>query len=136
MERSRFWRLLTISLLGLIIVSCANVLPIRDVDSAPIVTGSGKPPPPDAVQKAIVRAGSMLNMRMSVVRPGVVQAIYAPRSDFTAVMEITYDAKTYNIHYKSSEGLSYDPGPRTIHKNYNTWVSNLQKRIDNELLTL
>ncbi len=136
MNRSWIRRKLTILLLGVIIVGCAGVLPVRDVDNQPIVTASGKPPAADNVQKAIIRAGSQLNMRMSVVRPGVILATYSPRSDFTAVMEVTYDSKAYSIHYKSSDGLNYDPQAHTIHKNYNSWVSNLQKRIDNELLAL
>jgi len=128
-------RLLTILALGLAIMACAGTLPVQNVDGAPITTGTGKPATLDAVQRAIVRAGSGLNMRMTVVSPGVVQAVYAPR-DFSATFEITYTVKNYNIHYKTSDHLNYDPATNTIHKSYNSWVANLQRRIDNELSAL
>ena len=137
MERSCLWkRRFTILLLGLAIVGCAGVLPVQDVNNAPVVTGSGKPATPDGVQKAIMAAGVSLNMRMAVIRPGLVQATYSPRGDFTAIMEVSYDTKAYSIRYKSSDGLNYDPQARTIHKNYNSWVTNLQKRIDSQLSLL
>ena len=135
MKHASLWREFTIVALGLLIVGCANVIPVKDLEGQPITTASGKPPSLDQAQKAIVRAGGSFNgMRMAVVRPGVVDATYAPRSDFTCVMEITFDSRSYNIRYKSSEGLSYDPAAHTIHKSYNSWVSNLAKRIDNEFM--
>lgn len=129
-------RAFLIALSAVMILGCASGTPIVNVENAPVTTGSGKQASMDGVQRAIIRAGSALNMRMAVIRPGLVQATYSPRGDFTAVMEVSFTTKAYDIRYKTSENLKYDPATNTIHKNYNSWVANLRRRIDNELAQL
>ena len=53
-----------------------------------------------------------------------------------AVVDIAYDAKSYNIRYKSRKGLLHGEADQTsghetreIHKNYNGWIENLNNAI-------
>lgn len=111
----------------------ACVQPIYNVKSAPIETPGGKPPTMAEVEKAIVRAGSALGWRMQPVQPGLVVGTLNLRSH-SAVVNVTYDTRTYNISYKDSTELNYDG--TNIHKNYNGWVQNLDKGIRAQLLNL
>jgi hypothetical protein len=49
-------------------------------------------------------------------------------------MDIKYNTKSYSIEYKDSQGLKYDG--TNIHKNYNSWVMNLDNRIRAQLSTM
>jgi hypothetical protein len=111
----------------------ACVQPIYNVKSAPVDAPGGKPPTMAEVEKAIVRAGSALGWRMQPVKEGHVVGTLHLRSH-TAVVDITYDTKTYNITYKDSMELNYDG--TNIHKNYNGWIQNLDKGIRTQLLNL
>lgn len=111
----------------------ACVQPIYNVQGAPVEAAGGKPPTMAEVEKAIVRAGSALGWRMQPVKPGVVVGTLHLRAH-TAVVEVTYDTRTYNITYKDSQELNYDG--TNIHKNYNGWVQNLDKGIRAQLLNL
>jgi hypothetical protein len=51
-----------------------------------------------------------------------------------AVVEIAYNAKSYSIAYKESNNLNYDG--KSIHRNYNGWIHNLQNAINVELNNL
>jgi hypothetical protein len=111
----------------------ACVQPIYNVKSAPVEAPGGKPPTMAEVEKAIVRAGSSLGWRMQPVKEGHVVGTLHLRAH-TAVVDITYDTKTYNITYKDSMELNYDG--TNIHKNYNGWIQNLDKGIRTQLLNL
>ena len=52
----------------------------------------------------------------------------------TAIVDITYDTRTYSIKYKDSTNLGYDG--RNIHSNYNGWIENLDKGIQTQLVNL
>ena len=47
---------------------------------------------------------------------------------------VVYDTKSYSIKYKDSSNLNYDG--KSIHKNYNGWVENLDKAIRSNLVAL
>ena len=63
--------------------------------------------------------------------PGVVNGTIHLRTH-TAVIDVEYTTKSYNIVYRSSENL--DVGNGQIHKNYNGWIENLNNAIRRELL--
>ena len=65
------------------------------------------------------------------VRAGVISGRLALRTH-VAVVEVTYDTKTYSIAYKDSVNLDFANG--TIHKNYNGWITNLDRAIRANLL--
>jgi hypothetical protein len=107
--------------------------PIRDVVSAPI------PPQPgltmEAIEKAILRAGLTLGWQMVPKGPGQVEGVLNLRKH-QAVVDITYDMKAYNITYKNSTNLDFNPANRTIHSNYNGWIQNLEKGIRAQVTVL
>jgi len=63
--------------------------------------------------------------------PGKVEGVLALRTH-RAVVDIDYDTKVYSIKYKDSVNLDYDG--KTIHKNYNGWVENLDRAIKSKLI--
>lgn len=85
------------------------------------------------VRSAVLRAGGVLGWRMHEESPGHVVGRIAI-DEHLAIIEVTYDEKSYGISYRDSTNLKYD-GKR-IQKDYNQWVRKLRKRIDHELQTL
>jgi hypothetical protein len=100
--------------------------PIRNVIDAPI------PPHPAAtmenLEKAVVRAGLTLGWRMTPKGPGKVEGVLDIRKH-QAIIDVTFDTKTYSITYRDSTNLDYKPENKTIHSNYNGWIQNLDKAI-------
>jgi len=84
------------------------------------------------VFKAIYKAGMARGWEMHKISDGLIEATYARRG-FTVTISINYNATSYSISYKSSEGLKYDPDSNTIHRNYNSWIQNLKRQINGEL---
>ncbi len=61
------------------------------------------------------------------------------RGKHTLVVDITYDKKSFEIQYKSSENLKYsvkDDGTKIIHRNANKWMGTVQQDIAKELVGL
>jgi hypothetical protein len=53
-----------------------------------------------------------------------------------AVVGVDYDPSKYSIRYKDSTNLRYDAETGVIHKNYNSWIQNLDAAIQRELANL
>jgi hypothetical protein len=130
MNMKRLTRMLLIVVPALLAIGCATV-PVENITGQSIDTN--RPASLDEIGNAIVRAGVSLNMQMKKVRPGIINAVYAIRG-VSATMEVKYSTKTYSIEYKDSSGLKYDG--TNIHKNYNSWVANLNNRIQAQLSSL
>jgi hypothetical protein len=90
--------------------------------------------------EAIRQAANEQGWRIIAEAPGVMQASLHVRSH-EAVVSIGFDESNFWIEYADSVNLDYSPdnlkrtrnrgeirGPR-IHRNYNTWVDQLAKRI-------
>ena len=107
------------------------VQPIQDVNDAPIV--SSKPVQAAQVKAAILVAGTSLGWKMEEVSPGHIRGTLNLRTH-TAIVDISYSTTKYSIVYKSSVNLNEKDGQ--IHRNYNSWVQNLSKKIGSELLPL
>ena len=105
--------------------------PIQNVNDAAIV--SAKPLSLAQVKLAIMSAGVTLGWNMAEESPGMIKATLNLRTH-TAVVKIPYDANKYSIIYMSSVNLDEKDGK--IHKNYNSWVQNLSKKIGTEALRL
>lgn len=84
------------------------------------------------VLKAIQRAGAGLGWIVKEVDGSNATAILNLRRH-QAIVDIAYSAKDYSITYKSSQALKYDPAENTIHKNYNSWIRNLDNAIQMQL---
>jgi len=82
------------------------------------------------VKNLIIKAGVSLGWSMKPVKPGVIIGTVYVRSHMAKV-QITYNLKNYSILYKDSANLKYDGS--SIHKNYNSWVANLERRINSDL---
>lgn len=105
--------------------------PIQNVNDAAVV--SAKPVKIEQVKSAIMIAGTSLGWQMAEISPGLIQGTLNLRKH-TAVVDIPYSSAKYSIVYKSSINLDERDGQ--IHKNYNSWVQNLSKKIGTELLRL
>jgi hypothetical protein len=114
-------------------LAACTIQPIHNVKGAPVETPGGKPPTLAEVEKAVVRAGTALGWKMQPVRPGVMVGTLNLRRH-SAIVDVTFDTRTFNITYKDSVELDYDG--TNIHRNYNGWIQNLDKGIRAQLLNL
>jgi hypothetical protein len=105
--------------------------PVMNVTAEPVVVTPGKTATSDNVRDAILRAGSSLGWTMRATAPGVVNGQIHLRTH-SAVIDVEYTTKSYNIVYRSSTNL--DAGNGQIHKNYNGWIENLNHAIRRELM--
>ena len=121
--------ILFITLATFLAAGCSN--PVMDIEESPILV-SGKYSAKD-VRKAIIRAGTSLGWRVKDIKPGHLEATLLIR-EHMAKVDIFYDKKKYSIKYKDSSNLNYDGS--NIHHRYNTWVRNLDRRIQAQLATL
>ena len=100
--------------------------PVFNVQSAPIPANPAATM--ENIEKAVIRAGLTLGWQVTPIEPGKAEAVLNIRRH-RAVVDITYNTKSFNIHYKDSINLDYDAQEKTIHSNYNGWIRNLEKAI-------
>lgn len=124
-------QLFVIILLVLSMVACRHGV-IREVNNAPVVTKSNDYSLSD-IDNAIARAGSSLGWEMRTIDQGKIEGTLHLRAH-TAIIDIFYDRSNYSINYKDSDNLNYRSG--RIHSNYNGWIQNLERAINNELVRL
>jgi hypothetical protein len=74
----------------------------------------------------IRRAGAGLGWRIEAHGPGLMRGILNLRSH-QAIVDIPFDTRRFSIRYVSSTNLDYNG--TDIHRNYNSWVQNLQNAI-------
>lgn len=117
--------------LGLFILTGCTTLAIYNVDNDPIEGKISK----DKVYKAIKKAGTSKGWIIRKVKPGLAMGTLNLRTH-KAVVEIPYSEKTFSIKYKSSLNLKYDAEKGLIHKNYNSWIKNLENAINFQLAIL
>ena len=115
--------------LALGIVACTTK-PILNVNNSSISTKTGKALEVAQVRQAILTAGVGLGWKLVDVKPGLMEGTLRLR-EHTATVDIPYSTSSYSILFKSGVNLSEKDGQ--IHKNYNSWVSNLDKAIGAEL---
>jgi hypothetical protein len=130
MKLNRFGRVLLVAAPVLLAGGCVNK-PILSVQDASVSTS--RPVSLEEVGRTIMRAGSGMGLQMKSVKPGLINATHTG-SHYSAVMEIRYDTKRYNIAHKDSQGMKYDGN--TIHFRYNEWVQRLDKAIRAQLSAL
>ena len=121
-------KLISLALL-VALTGCAQVA-IRNVEDTPITTASAQPLTLAQVRAAIIRAGAGLKWQMKDEGPNKLIGTLVVRQH-TAVVEIPYTETSYSIKYLSSVNLHEANG--RIHKNYNGWISNLQRDINVQL---
>jgi hypothetical protein len=84
----------------------------------------------EQVKDSIKLAGAEKNWHMQEVNPGLIRGTLRVR-DHSATVNIPYSNHSYSINYVSSTNLLASDG--TIHRNYNTWVKNLNISIQHRL---
>lgn len=113
--------------LMLILAGCRSN-PVLNIEDAPI-NANGKYSTND-VKKAIIRAGAGLGWNMKSIKTGHIRGTLFLRTH-VAKIDVRYTKKGYSITYKDSQNLNYDG--TNIHKNYNSWVQNLNRQIQAQL---
>jgi hypothetical protein len=108
---------------------------VQDIENAPIPPGLTM----EQIERAMLSAGAIRNWVVTKVAPGQLQARLNLRSHM-ALVEIDYDQSSYSIRYKDSKDLKYKFSKRkdtyVIHRNYNSWVQNLNGDIQRTLALL
>lgn len=125
----------SLSAIGIALFICTSTAcwgwgaqPIQNVIDAPIATSS--PVTTARVKSAIINSGVSLGWQMTETGPGVIQGTLHLRKH-TAIVDVSYSETKYSIVYRSSVNLDEKDGK--IHKNYNSWVQNLNRKINAEL---
>lgn len=124
-------QLLASALLAVFLTGCATTQPINNIaeTSVPrLVTASQ-----NQVGKAITSAVYARGWRVIKDEPGLIEASINVRTH-RADVSIPYSAKGYSIEYKNSVNL--DQSGNMIHRNYNKWVTLLDRQIQQELLDI
>lgn len=116
-----------LSVVFVLAIAACNAKPVYDVARASY--NSTDPLTQEEATEAIFNAGSKLGWSMTEVQPGLIRGDINVRNKHQATVDITYDGEGYSIVYAGSENLKYDPDDGTIHKNYNSWVQNLERQI-------
>ena len=123
------------SKISVVIVTAALVFlagcrsnPVYNVDTAPIDVSAKHSS--KQIKKAIITAGSSLGWKMKEKKKGHIVGTLFLRK-FVAIVDIRYNNKSYSITYKDSKNLNYDG--KNIHKNYNGWIKNLDRRIQSHI---
>ncbi len=122
---------LLLSVVAVIGLSGCRSQPIRDANDRPIPSGATL----TEVSKIIQSAGNSLGWAMKETKPGLIVGTLYLR-DHEANVEIPFTTTSYSIRYVSSKNLKFDASKRTIHSNYNGWVTNLDNRIRAQLASL
>jgi hypothetical protein len=116
-----------------LVAGCAPVK-VHDVNDTAVRTNKSAVTQDD-VAGAIKRAGNALGWAMLDEAPGKMTGTLRLRTH-VAVVGVDYDPSKYSIRYKDSTNLRYDAETGVIHKNYNSWIQNLDAAIQRELANL
>ncbi len=115
-------------LLSLTLVGCAGQQVMNVESEAVPINVKSK----SDVKKAIVQAAASLGWRVQEQDENTLKAKIIVRNKHHVEVTIPYSKSEYSILYQSSQNLKYDAENNTIHKNYNSWINNLNNRIQNQ----
>lgn len=88
-----------------------------------------------AARDAIVRASSILGWELKEESVNQLKLHYSKQGKHMVNIAVDYDAAGYTIRYLDSVNLNHsvgDDGALRIHPNYNRWVRNLIKKINDQ----
>jgi hypothetical protein len=123
---SRFSRFSLIAALLLGVAACT---------SKPVMNVENRTPPAavrseDDMRRAILTALQSRQWTVERADRGNIMALIQRRSH-QAEISIPYSATSYSIRYRDSQNLGYKNGK--IHRNYNKWIHNLDRSIQQQL---
>ncbi|MET0386148.1 MAG: hypothetical protein ABW321_09335 [Polyangiales bacterium] len=132
-ERTRWFGRCGLWLACVLLAACGGgLVPVLNVQNAPVVLPSSEPASPSAVRAAIVRALAQREWRIDREGPDGFIATVTSRGQ-SATVHIQYDDHAYSIAYvDSSPGMKFN-GQR-IHRRYNDWIARLSRTIRANLL--
>lgn len=122
-----------ISLMAATVLAGCRSAPVQNIENAAVTTTADEEITREDVRDAIIQAGSQLGWRMQEKDAGHLIGTLNIRSH-QAKVDIRYDTSSYDITYRDSSNLDYDG--EKIHSNYNDWVRNLDRTIQNQLVAL
>lgn len=102
---------------------------IQNIENVPIPDGMSM----KSIGDAIIDGCAARGWGATEVEAGHMQCTIYVRSHMAKV-NINFDTETYSITYADSENLKYDAAKNTIHRNYNSWVQNLNGDLRNAML--
>ena len=119
-----------------VLTGCRGAL-VYNIMDAPVTPTSAHEPTLEQVTQAILAARKIPKpaWRMKVIEPGFIRGTLNIRTH-SATVDIKYTTTSYSITYISSSNLKYSEKKNTIHKNYNSWIQNLDNAINMELSDL
>ncbi|SHL26088.1 hypothetical protein [Phytopseudomonas punonensis] len=123
---SRFNRFALLALLLLGITACTSKPVLNISSSVPPAAAKSQ----DDMRRAILTALQRRQWTIERADKGQILASITRRSH-EAQISIPYTASSYSIRYRDSHNLGYSDGK--IHRNYNKWVLNLDRSIQQEL---
>ncbi len=117
--------LLVMAAVGALFLTGCRTDSVKNLNNQPISASGASM---TEISKAIQSAGNGLGWIMKEKYPGLIIGTLHVR-DHMAQIEIPYSTSSYSIRYKSSSNLKYNATNKTIHSNYNGWISNLDNQI-------
>jgi hypothetical protein len=95
-----------------------------------IVSPDATPLSVEAVRKAIIAGGATHTWKAVGDKPGVL-TLEADSGQHQVVVDVAYDAQSFQITYKSSANMNYEQSgaKASIHPKYNKWVEDLSSAI-------
>lgn len=83
------------------------------------------------MQQGILMSGKEIGWHMKTIKPGLIHGWIDVRGHYAAI-NINYSSTKYSINYDTSRNLMASDGQ--IHRNYNKWVTLLNKKIQSHLV--
>lgn len=138
-------------------------VPIVNYDRIPVATRSANAPQIDQVKEAILSAAKTKEWMIGYQPDGKLLLTLKVRNKHTVVVEIAYAADSYSLQYRDSINMNFSKTPPyretnrggnaggyyspsnvdserdqkpVIHPAYNTWVAELVKAIQMELMKI
>lgn len=104
---------------------------VQNIDNSGYI--SGQKVSLSKVEAAIKKGAMRKGWSTKKIKTGLLESRINVRGKHLVVVNINYNKNGYKISYKDSRNMNYDPSSHTIHKNYNSWIANLEKNINYEL---
>ncbi len=120
--------LFALMLVALLNVSACVVKSTIQTPSYPVATHIQT----NQVEKAIMLACAEIGWKARKIESNTIRATILVRGKHTIVVDIPYSNKNFEIKYVSSINMD-DDGKGHIHPNYNKWVENLARHINQNI---
>ena len=122
---------LSVVTMSFLLTACGGA-PVKNVSNHSVSISIDKK---EEVRMAIKTAGASLGWIINDLDENTLEGVLMLRKHI-AKITIPYSEKEYSLLYKSSENLKYNAEKNTIHKNYNSWITNLDQKIQVQLSVL